>query len=126
MQNKIGIQLIYLIFENLFNFFRFKRNKPEHWLDYAVPKYDEQLVASVKNVCAIFVMLIPAVLFWALFDQQGSTWVLQARQMDGRVGPITIFPDQMMTLNPLIVLIMVRRFFERKFCKISLIFVTNF
>jgi dipeptide/tripeptide permease len=38
---------------------------------------------------------------------KGSTWVLQARQMDGRIGPFTVFADQMMTLNPLIVLVAV-------------------
>lgn len=38
---------------------------------------------------------------------QGSTWVLQARRMDGRIGPLTVLPDQMNTINPLIILIMV-------------------
>lgn len=63
--------------------------------------------------------------FRALFDQQGSTWVLQARRMDGRVGPITILPDQMNTLNPLMILILVPIFEAfvypalRRVCKIT-------
>ena len=58
-------------------------------------------------------------------DQQGSTWVLQASQMDGRVGPFTILPDQMNTFNPLIILLMVPIFeafiypFVRKFVEIT-------
>uniref|UniRef100_A0A914D2V1 Uncharacterized protein n=1 Tax=Acrobeloides nanus TaxID=290746 RepID=A0A914D2V1_9BILA len=37
----------------------------------------------------------------------GSTWVLQARRMDGRIGPITVLPDQINTVNPLIIILMV-------------------
>lgn len=33
--------------------------------------------------------------------------MLQARRMDGRIGPFLILPDQMNIFNPLIVLIMV-------------------
>lgn len=45
--------------------------------------------------------------------------------MDGRVGPFTILPDQINTLNPLIILIMVPIFEAfiyptvRKFCKVT-------
>jgi solute carrier family 15 (oligopeptide transporter), member 1 len=41
---------------------------------------------------------------------QGSTWVLQARRMDGHVGWFTILPDQMNTFNPLMILILVPMF----------------
>lgn len=82
-------------------------DKVEHWLDYAAPKYNAQLLAGVKSLVAVLVLFGPLIFFWALFDQQGSTWVLQARRMDGRVGPFTILPDQMNTFNPLIILIMV-------------------
>lgn len=78
-----------------------------HWLDYASHKYSEGLINGVKSLVAVALLFIPVTFFWALLDQQGSTWVLQARRMDGRIGPITILPDQMTTLNPLIILIMV-------------------
>uniref|UniRef100_A0A915E004 Uncharacterized protein n=1 Tax=Ditylenchus dipsaci TaxID=166011 RepID=A0A915E004_9BILA len=78
----------------------------QHWLDYAAPKYSEKnLLPGVKSLVSI--LFVPIVFFWALFDQQGSTWFLQARRMDGRVGPLTILPDQMNTFNPLIIIIMV-------------------
>ncbi|VDK69830.1 unnamed protein product [Litomosoides sigmodontis] len=82
-------------------------DKAKHWLDYAAPKYSSHFLLGVKSLVAISVLFSPVVLFWALFDQQGSTWVLQARRMDGRVGPFVILPDQMNTLNPLLVLITV-------------------
>ncbi|KAH7720230.1 POT family protein [Aphelenchoides avenae] len=83
------------------------QDKAVHWLDYASPKYSESLIAGVKSLVSVSILFIPIVFFWALFDQQGSTWVLQARRMDGRVGPLTILPDQMNTFNPLIILISV-------------------
>lgn len=81
-----------------------------HWLDYALSKYDAHLIAGVKSLLAVVLLYIPVVFFWALFDQQGSTWVLQARRMDGRVGWFTILPDQMNVFNPLMILILVPLF----------------
>ena len=102
-----------------------RQDTAEHWLDYATPKYSDSLVAGVKSLVAVSILFIPVVFFWALFDQQGSTWVLQARRLDGRVGWFTILPDQMNTFNPLIVLIMVPIFEAfiypalRRVCKIT-------
>ncbi|KAI6225863.1 Peptide transporter 3 [Aphelenchoides besseyi] len=81
-----------------------------HWLDYASPRYSDSLINGVKSLVAIAVLFVPVAFFWALLDQQGSTWVLQARRMDGRVGQITILPDQMSILNPLFILLMVPLF----------------
>ncbi|MFH4978517.1 hypothetical protein AB6A40_005226 [Gnathostoma spinigerum] len=100
-------------------------DKLEHWLDYAAPKYSGELLVGVRTLVAVATLFFPLIVFWALFDQQGSTWVLQGRRMDGRVGPFTILPDQMNTLNPLIILIMVPVFeafiypTARKFCKVT-------
>lgn len=53
----------------------------------------------------VIVLLLPAPLFCALFDQQGSRWVDQAIDMNGDIGFYTILPDQMQLLNPLLVLV---------------------
>ncbi|CAJ0961251.1 unnamed protein product, partial [Mesorhabditis belari] len=82
----------------------------EHWLDYASPDFTKSEIASVKSFVAVALIFGPLVLFWALFDQMGSTWVLQARRLDGQVGLITILPEQISLLNPLIVLIAVPLF----------------
>lgn len=143
------------------------RDTAAHWLDYAQPKYHDSLIVGVKSLIAVFVLFIPVVFFWALFDQQvldtgrefiafkklikaknllfycinlylnlrvvskilfllqGSTWVLQARRMDGRVGPLTILPDQMNTVNPLMIILLVPIFEAfiypglRKVCNIT-------
>uniref|UniRef100_A0A7G3AMI3 Oligopeptide transporter 1 n=1 Tax=Lutzomyia longipalpis TaxID=7200 RepID=A0A7G3AMI3_LUTLO len=81
-----------------------KVNPRSHWLEYAEPKYGKTLVKDVKILLKILVLYLPLPFFWALFDQQSSRWTFQATRMDGRVGPITIKPDQMQVINPLLIL----------------------
>lgn len=49
-------------------------------------------------------MFVPIPLFWALSEQSGSTWVFQAKQMDGNIGFYTILPDQMQVLETFVYL----------------------
>ncbi|NXT34023.1 S15A1 protein, partial [Pelecanoides urinatrix] len=81
--------------------------KREHWLDWASEKYDKRLIAQTKAVLKVLFLYIPLPMFWALFDQQGSRWTLQATTMDGNFGAIQIQPDQMQTVNPILIIIMV-------------------
>ncbi|XP_077153224.1 solute carrier family 15 member 1 [Ranitomeya variabilis] len=81
--------------------------KREHWMDWAKEKYDELLIAQVKMVLKVLFLYIPLPMFWALFDQQGSRWTLQATTMDGNFGAIQIQPDQMQTVNPILIVILV-------------------
>jgi len=46
-------------------------------------------------------------IFWALFDQSGSTWVLQAKEMDRRFAGIEWLPSQIQALNPLLILLFI-------------------
>nr|XP_009942980.1 PREDICTED: solute carrier family 15 member 1 [Opisthocomus hoazin] len=66
--------------------------KREHWLDWASEKYDKRLIAQTKMVLKVLFLYIPLPMFWALFDQQGSRWTLQATTM---------------TVNPILIIIMV-------------------
>uniref|UniRef100_A0A8C6QII1 Solute carrier family 15 member 1 n=2 Tax=Nannospalax galili TaxID=1026970 RepID=A0A8C6QII1_NANGA len=81
--------------------------KREHWLDWAKEKYDERLISQIKMVTKVLFLYIPLPMFWALFDQQGSRWTLQATTMSGRIGAIEIQPDQMQTVNAILIVIMV-------------------
>ncbi|NXU13152.1 S15A1 protein, partial [Pardalotus punctatus] len=80
--------------------------KREHWLDWASEKYDKQLIAQTKMVLKVLFLYIPLPMFWALFDQQGSRWTLQATAMNGDFG-IPLQPDQMQTANAILIVIMV-------------------
>uniref|UniRef100_A0A8C2CX01 Solute carrier family 15 member 1 n=1 Tax=Cyprinus carpio TaxID=7962 RepID=A0A8C2CX01_CYPCA len=65
------------------------------------------LIAQVKMVLKVLFLYIPLPMFWALFDQQGSRWTLQATTMDGNFGAFIIQPDQMQIVNPILIVIMV-------------------
>ncbi|XP_051782237.1 solute carrier family 15 member 1-like isoform X2 [Erpetoichthys calabaricus] len=81
--------------------------KREHWMDWADEKYDKRLISQIKMVLKVLFLYIPLPMFWALFDQQGSRWTLQATTMDGNFGLMTIQPDQMQTVNPILIIVLV-------------------
>lgn len=49
-------------------------------------------------------------MFWALFDQSQSAWVLQATKMDRQVFGIHLLPEQPQAFNPVLVLVMIPLF----------------
>ncbi|XP_043988737.1 solute carrier family 15 member 2 [Gambusia affinis] len=82
--------------------------KRKHWLDWAEDKYSKRLIQEIKMVLRVLVLYIPLPMFWALFDQQGSRWTLQATRMNMAFGEsFTIKPDQMQMLNALLILVFV-------------------
>ncbi|XP_053327895.1 solute carrier family 15 member 2 [Spea bombifrons] len=81
--------------------------KREHWLDWANEKYPKKIITEVKMVTRVLFLYIPLPMFWALFDQQGSRWTLQATRMDSDFGGFVIQPDQIQVMNPLLILILI-------------------
>ncbi|XP_057379153.1 solute carrier family 15 member 1-like [Daphnia carinata] len=90
--------------------FKSKGEKHDHWLDYALDKFDKQLIEDVKRVLAVGFVFIPLPVFWALYDQQGSRWTFQATRMNGDLGGFVLKPDQMQIVNPLLILLLVPLF----------------
>uniref|UniRef100_A0A2K6EN78 Solute carrier family 15 member 2 n=1 Tax=Propithecus coquereli TaxID=379532 RepID=A0A2K6EN78_PROCO len=84
--------------------------KRQHWLDWAAEKYPKQLVMDVKALTRVLFLYIPLPMFWALLDQQGSRWTLQATKMNGNLGFFVLQPDQMQVLNPFLVLVFIPLF----------------
>ncbi|XP_067869243.1 solute carrier family 15 member 1-like [Heterodontus francisci] len=82
----------------------------KHWLDWADQKYEREIIDDAKrlyNVLALY-PLLP--MYWALYEQQGSRWTLQAQEMDRNVGSIKLKPDQLQSLNVLFVLLLLPLF----------------
>ncbi len=48
--------------------------------------------------------------FWSLYDQTGSSWVLQAQQMDLKFMGITWLESQIQAVNPILILIFIPLF----------------
>jgi proton-dependent oligopeptide transporter, POT family len=66
---------------------------------------DVDAASSLGPILSIFALLP---VFWALFDQTFSTWVLQGEKMvPYKLGNYTIGPEEMLSANPLLVLIFV-------------------
>ncbi|MGB8330329.1 MAG: POT family MFS transporter [Polyangiales bacterium] len=63
-------------------------------------------LAALAKLSIIYVFIL---MFWALFDQQGSAWVLQARRMD-RHFIVDWDPSQAQWLNPALVLLFIPLF----------------
>jgi POT family proton-dependent oligopeptide transporter len=45
-------------------------------------------------------------IFWSLFDQIGSSWVIQAQKMDRVILGMELLPSQIQAANPLLILIL--------------------
>ncbi|XP_078620946.1 solute carrier family 15 member 2-like [Branchiostoma floridae x Branchiostoma japonicum] len=88
---------------------RGKGESRDHWMDYCDTNiYSPRLVRDIKLVLHVMIMFLPLPIYWTLFSQQGSRWTLQAYRMDGDVGALgTIKPDQIQSLNPLLIIILV-------------------
>lgn len=56
---------------------------------------------AILKLSAIYVFVA---IFWALFDQTGSSWVLQAENMDRRFLGVEWLPSQIQALNPILIL----------------------
>jgi len=80
----------------------------QHWIDYA--DATEKMKRDTKYVLQVVVIFLPIPFFWALFDQQGSRWTLQAIQLNGNIGGVNFKPDQIEVLNPLLILILIPLF----------------
>ncbi|GMT35283.1 hypothetical protein PFISCL1PPCAC_26580, partial [Pristionchus fissidentatus] len=97
----------------------------EHWLEHYLDTHDcetdpkclalkgtkkknkcqkKQYVDDVRALFRLIVMFLPVPMFWALYDQQGSVWTLQGAQMDCQIFGILLLPDQMTTLNAILIL----------------------
>lgn len=48
--------------------------------------------------------------FWALFEQIGSSWVLQAQKMDRVIWGVEVLPSQIQAANPLLIMLLVPLF----------------
>uniref|UniRef100_H2UFI5 Solute carrier family 15 member 2 n=1 Tax=Takifugu rubripes TaxID=31033 RepID=H2UFI5_TAKRU len=91
---------------------RWRRSKYDpdrkHWLDWAEEKYSKCLIQEIKMVLRVLLLYIPLPMFWALFDQQGSRWTIQAARMNMAFGDsFSIQPDQIQMLNALLILVFV-------------------
>ncbi|MFD2872064.1 POT family MFS transporter [Mucilaginibacter ximonensis] len=85
-----------------------KKQKGQSWLDVAKGEYNPEKVEGVKAVYRVMAVFIFAPIFWAMWDQNLSEWVLQAEKLDRHInlgfGSFTILAGQVQTANPIFLL----------------------
>lgn len=59
---------------------------------------------TLGKLTSIYVFIA---MFWALFDQTGSSWVLQAQKMDRNLFGYELLPSQIQAANPLLIMLLV-------------------
>jgi POT family proton-dependent oligopeptide transporter len=102
--------------ENFFsiNFYALKKFRQKKAgtgiLDIAKEKFSTEAVNGVKAVWKIMLVFSMIPIFWALNDQNSSEWVLQATQMDLHFLGHTWLPQQIQSINPIMVLIYIPLF----------------
>ncbi len=80
------------------------RKKEDKFLDGALKDHSKEQVEAVKAVFDIAKLFASITLFWALFDQHGSSWVIQAMNMDLNFMGIQFEASQISAWNPIMVM----------------------
>jgi POT family proton-dependent oligopeptide transporter len=60
-------------------------------------------LATLKKLASVYVFIA---VFWALFEQIGSSWILQAQKMDRMVFGVELLPSQIQAANPLLIMLL--------------------
>ena len=84
-----------------------KRKKGGDFLSAAEGKYAPDDVEGARAALGIFKVFATVSVFWALFDQHGSSWVLQAQQMNLNFLGIKFEASQISALNPIMVMALI-------------------
>lgn len=81
-----------------------KRKAGESFLDVAAVKHGKENVEASKAVLDIAKLFAAISVFWALFDQHGSSWVIQAMNMDLNFMGMQFEASQIAAWNPIMVM----------------------
>ena len=66
--------------------------------------------AGLNALARLTIIYLFVAIFWALYDQTGSSWVLQADQMDRNWLGVEWLPSQVQAVNPILILIFIPLF----------------
>lgn len=87
------------------------RNKfvhiPPSGKHFIAESFSKEGLQAIGKLCVLYLFVA---MFWALFDQTASAWVLQAEHMDRNIMGIELLPAQIQAANPLLVMILIPTF----------------
>ena len=84
---------------------------PVGWQQYKGDVFSKQGKKAIFNLSIMYVFIA---VFWSLFDQTGSSWVLQAEKMDKFVNlgfvKFELLASQIQAINPILIMIFIPLF----------------
>jgi POT family proton-dependent oligopeptide transporter len=84
---------------------RFIHVPPAGWRAFKQETFSPEGLRAMRNLAPIFLIFVPV--FWSIFDQTGSAWVLQAKEMDRQFAGQIWLESQVQALNPLLILVLI-------------------
>lgn len=84
--------------------FSSSRKNGEKFLDGALKEHTPEQVEAVRAVFDIAKLFASITFFWALFDQHGSSWIIQAMNMNLTFMGIQFEASQIAAWNPIMVM----------------------
>lgn len=72
--------------------------------------YSKETIEGIKSVWNVLIVFAFIPVFWALYDQNGSEWVLQAQNMNRNFLGINWQAEQVQAINPILILTFVPLF----------------
>ncbi len=80
------------------------RKPGQGFLDGAIKDHSQEQIEAVRAVIDIAKLFAAISVFWALFDQHGSSWVIQAMNMDLVFMGVEFEASQIAAWNPIMVM----------------------
>ena len=87
---------------------KFVHVPPSGWQKFREETLSAEGLRALKNLSPLFLVFVP--LFWAIFDQTGSAWVLQAESMNRQFLGTTWLESQVQVVNPVLILTLIPLF----------------
>lgn len=103
-----GIRRDNFVFISFYALCHFNRKvKGQSMLDVAKGKYQAEKVEDIKAAYRVIGVFCFIPIFWAMWDQNLSEWVLQAGKLDRHIFGYELMPQQIQTVNPFFLLLLI-------------------
>ncbi len=82
-------------------------NVPPAGMDFVRKLFTKDNLLVILRLVPIY---LAVAMFWSLWDQTGSAWVIQAKNMNRNVFGIEVLPSQVQAVNPLLIMLIIPLF----------------
>ena len=77
---------------------------PPRGMGFVREAFSGEGLATIGKLVPIYAFVA---VFWALYDQTGGAWIIQAQQMDRRFLGLNLMESQIQAINPLLILVFI-------------------